>query len=152
MCLHHEKTHYRRRVWLAEDLVFTREDFLGQQVVARGFGHFFAVKGQHIGMHPVAHRTFVVTGFRLGNFAFVMREFKVHAPAVDVKGLSQIFCTHYSTLQMPPREPLSPGRGPPHDVLGLCPFPERKILGVLFFILSGQFPGVGNHVLEFSAT
>ena len=74
----------------------------------------------------------------LGDFAFVVREHQVHAAAVDVKFVAEVFLAHHGTLQMPTGEAFTPRGGPFHNMLGFCLFPKGEVIGSLLIRLTVQ--------------
>ncbi len=59
--------------------------------------------------------------------AIVVRKLVLHAAAVDVERLAQVFHRHDRALHVPARETPAPGAGPAHDVLWLGPLPEGEV-------------------------
>ncbi len=59
----------------------------------------------------------------LGYLALVVREYEVHAAAVYVEAVAEIFTAHGRTLQMPGGKTVAPGRRPSHDMFGRSLFP-----------------------------
>ena len=85
--------------------------------------HLLAIYGDHVVVYPVMHHLASLCCHSLSNFTFVMREYQVHASSVYVEMLAQVFPAHSRTFTVPSGESLAPGRGPSHDVLGLCSLP-----------------------------
>ncbi len=80
-----------------------------------------------------------------------MWEHQIHAPTVDVEVVAQVFAAHRRTLAMPSREAVAPRTGPPHDVLGLCLFPQREVGLIALFAHAGQLTTVVHDVFEVSS-
>ena len=70
------------------------KEFVESDEVAERFSHLLAIDGNHVVVHPVAYGIVAVVSHRLRYFAFVVREFQVHAAAMNVEGLAQIFFAH----------------------------------------------------------
>ena len=88
----------------------TGDELIRGEPIAFGLGHFAAIDGQHVAVHPIVHGA-IASGdtYILGNLTLVMRELEVHATSVNVKLLSEVFGAHHGTLQVPSREASSPG-------------------------------------------
>ena len=64
--------------------------------VAQAFRHFdrdakLIRHGQTAGQHPVPRELGIVGGFALRNFALVVREDVIHAAAVNIECVAQVF-------------------------------------------------------------
>src|SRR5690625_3265314 len=84
-------------------------------------------------MHPVIGHGATKSTFRLGNFVFVVRKFKVWATTMNIERHAQQFVTHGRTLDVPTRTALTVRRRP-FAIVGLarlCCFPKYKIEWVL---------------------
>ncbi|MNV51570.1 hypothetical protein D3C71_1436220 [compost metagenome] len=75
---------------------------------------------------------------------------KVHSSSVNIELFAKVFCTHRRTFNMPSRETFSPWRGPAHQCFWFCFDPKCKIQSSALFILSTQFPGIGQHIFQVS--
>ena len=97
-------------------------------------------------MDPHLDIRFVVGSFTLGQFVFMMREDKILAAAMDIKGGTQIFTTHCRAFYMPARS-----AGPPWTVpTGLAGFgslPQHKIHGIVFLFINRN-TGTGLHIFK----
>ena len=63
-----------------------------------------------------------------------MREDKVFAAGMEVERLAQVLCGHHGALNVPARAPRTDA-GLPLGFAGLRRLPQRKIAGVIFFVL-----------------
>ena len=102
-------------------------------------------------MHPVFNYLVSHGCNALCYLAFVVGEDKVHAAAVYVELFAEVLASHSGALAVPSGEAIAPGRGPAHDVLGLCALPEGKVGGVALFALSVELAGGVEHVVEVAA-
>ena len=75
----------------------------------------------------------------LSNFALVVRKHQVHAAAVYVELLAEVFGAHGRTFHVPTGETFAPRTRPVHDVLGRGFFPQRKIDAASFLRLTIEF-------------
>src|SRR5690606_17723583 len=87
----------------------------------------------------------------LCDFAFVMREFEVHATSMNVELLAKIFGAHDRALDMPSRDTIAPGRWPPHNVRWRGLFPEGKVDLIPLFVLAFQFPSTLHEFFDIAA-
>src|SRR3954465_12200777 len=113
--------------WLSQYRIISTEQFSEFYYIIIALAHLSSVDGDHVIMHPVFNRCGVVANSALGNFTFVMRELEIHSTTMNIELLSQIFCSHCRTLDMPARKAFTPGTFPSHDVFRRCIFPKRKI-------------------------
>ena len=77
-----------------------------------------------------------LSGYRLGDFALMMREKQIHSPAMYIKSLTQIFGSHRGTFEMPTGKTVAPRRRPTHDMLGRRFFPQCKVERIPFLGLT----------------
>ncbi len=73
---------------------------------------------------------------------------EVHAAAVNVEVVAQIFASHGCALAMPSGKSLAPSRRPPHDVLGLRFLPQSEVHLVAFLVNAIKGAAVVYHVLK----
>ncbi len=92
-----------------------------------------------------------VVGHRLGYLAFMMWEHEVHASAVDVEALTEIFLAHCRAFKMPSGEAFTPGRWPVHDMFGRGLLPEGEVGGMVFLILAVELAGVAQKFVNVAA-
>ena len=97
-------------------------------------------------MHPVAYRALAMSGLALSYFTFVVREFQIHPPSVDIELVTEVFSTHHSTLQVPAGEAIPPRRSPTHDMSRRSFLPQGKILRIALFSLSVEVTGIGKEL------
>ncbi len=81
----------------------------------------------------------------------MMGKHEVHAAAVYVEALAEIFLAHGRALEVPAGEAFTPGRGPVHDVFGRCFFPQREVGGIVFLLLSVKGAGGREQFVDISA-
>src|SRR4051812_14802400 len=103
-------------------------------------------------MYPIAGSHSIVADSTLGNFAFMVWKLKVHAATMYVKLVTKIFATHCGAFDMPAGKTITPGTGPPHDVLSGSFFPKCKIRFISFFFLVIKVPGGVQLVIEYPTT
>ena len=71
------------------------KQFAQRRDVPHRFRHFFLIHQQVLGVEPVAHKIGLAGGrFGFGNFIFVMRKGQIHAAAMNVERIAQIFQRH----------------------------------------------------------
>ena len=146
----HEKTHSHGGVSLVEQFVVARDQFLRREPVALRFGHFAAIDGQHVSVHPVIHGTPAPRGAHiLGDFALVVGKLEVHATPVNVEFLAKIFGAHHRAFKVPSRKALPPRRRPLHQVARVCGLPKGKVQRVALFALAIQVTRVGQEFIDF---
>ena len=87
----------------------------------------------------------------LSDFAFMMREYQIHASTVDVEVLAQILTSHSRTLTVPSGETVAPRRRPAHDVFGLRRFPQCEVGRIVFLFLSVQLASGVKHVIQITS-
>ena len=99
MALQHEEAHGHGRVPLFEEFVVAGDEFVRGESIALGLGHLAPVDGEHVAMDPELDAAFSTVGPDvLGNLAFVVGKLEVHATAVDVKRLAEVFgCLLYTS-------------------------------------------------------
>ena len=85
------------------------------------------------------------------NFTFVVREDKVHAAAMYVEVLAEVFFCPWPYILRASRETVAPWAGPAHDMFGLRTFPEGEVGRVMLFALSVQLAGGVEHIVQIAA-
>src|SRR5699024_5796945 len=83
-------------------------------------------------VHPVADEGLAGRRLALGNFIFVVGEFKVLTTGVNIQGLTEVLRGHYRALDMPAGTALAPW-GIPADFTRLGRFPEGEVHRVFLF-------------------
>ena len=78
----------------------------------------------------------------LGDLTLVVREFQVHATAMDVEGAAEVFGAHHGALEVPSREAHAPRRGPAHEVAVVGLLPQGEVEGVLLLVLAVEGAGL----------
>ena len=146
-----EETNGHRLVGLSELLVRAVEELFESDEVAKRFSHLLTVDGNHIVVHPVVNGIVTTGSHRLSYFALVVREHKVHAAAVDIKFLAEVFCAHGRALQVPTRESVAPRRRPTHNVFGSSLFPEREVGGIALFALTVELASGAEEFFHITA-
>ena len=136
------------RVGLREQGMVAREELRQGDEVVVGLAHLLAVDGNHVVVHPVVHHLVALACDSLRYLAFVVGEDEVHAAAVDVEVLAQIFASHRRALAVPAGEAVAPRRRPAHDVLGLCRFPKGEIRLILLLAHAGKVAARILHILK----
>ena len=131
-------------------MITCKELLKGNEVIV-ALTHLLTCNGNHIVVHPVAHALFAQGSAALCNLCLVVREHEVHATTVNIELLTQILGTHSRTLHVPTREAFAPRAGPVHYVLRCSLFPESKVEAVLLLLLSVEFAGLGDNILEVTA-
>ncbi|OPZ82106.1 MAG: hypothetical protein BWY77_00332 [bacterium ADurb.Bin431] len=119
VALQNEKAHL-----LAAELA---ERFFDRGEIAEGLGHLDPVDQHHVVVQPVLDEAFTGRRLALGNLAFVVRKLVLHAAAVDVEALAEIFHRHRRALDVPAGKTPAPGAVPLHDVLRFGLLPQREI-------------------------
>ena len=94
--------------------------------IARRLGHFLIVHIDVTVVHPVPGKGLAGRALGLRNFVLMVGEDQIHAAAVNIKGLAQIFHAHRRALDMPAGATHAPG-ALPCGLAGLLTLPERKI-------------------------
>ena len=107
--LEEEEADCHRRVGLLEKLVLPGEELVEGYEVTLRLAHLLAVDCQHVVVHPVADAVVAVVGDALRDLALVVGELEVHAAAVDVELLAEVFLAHDGALEVPPGEAVAPG-------------------------------------------
>ena len=102
---------------------------IGQRVeIADALAHLATVHHQVRHVHPVVGKFPVRAAAALRDLVFMMREDEVHAAAVQVKVLAEVFQNHGAALQVPAGAAFAPGAGPVvRAVLGFARFPQGKV-------------------------
>ena len=67
---------------------------------------------------------------------------------MDVEFPAEVLAPHGGALAVPSGKTVTPGRGPPHDVLGLRLLPEGEVGPVVFLAYAGQRAAFVLDVLE----
>ena len=135
MCRKNKEANSHWRIGLLKAFMFTIEKLLKGNKIVQTLTHFLPIDSNHIVVHPVTNHLIALTCYGLCNFAFVVREYQIHATAMNIKVTSQVFSAHSCTLTVPPGEAFAPRTWPVHDMFGLCFFPKRKVLRIAFFSL-----------------
>ncbi len=152
MALQYEKTDGHGVESLLQQGVIAAEQFRQPDHIVIAFAHFAPINGDHVVVHPVTrHEGTVVANAALGYFAFVVGKKKIHAAAMDVKLLTQVFGAHGRAFNMPARKTFAPRTCPTLNMFGWCLFPERKILRVPFFLLPVKLTGVFKKLIHHSS-
>ena len=146
--LKNEETNGHGAVGLVEGGVVATEELGEGNEIAQRFTHFLTIDGNHIVVHPVAHHVFALRCHGLCYFTFVVWEHQVHATAVNIKFLAQIFASHCRTFAVPSRESVAPRRRPAHNVFGRCLFPQCEIHLVSLFAHAVELAAGINHIVE----
>ena len=123
VCLQDEETDGHGRVCLCQQFVCALKELREGDEVAERLAHLCAVDGNHVVVHPIFYHLMSHGCHSLCYLALVVGEYKVHASAVDVELLAEVFASHGCALAVPSGEAVAPGRWPTHDVFGLCAFP-----------------------------
>ena len=131
--------------------VSTGKKLFQRNKITQRLSHFLSTDGNHVVVHPVAHRIFTQCSTGLRNFAFMVWKHQVHPTAVDVELFAQVFSTHGRAFHMPTRETFAPGSFPAHDMFGRRLFPQRKIHTAAFFALSVEFAGSFEHLFHIAS-
>src|SRR5689334_6903448 len=127
MCLQNKKADGHRVICFFKHGMVAAEHFSELYHVIQALTHFPAVNRDHVIMYPVTDGWDVIANGTLRNFTFMMRKQKIHATAVDIKLLTQVFYTHCRALDMPARKANTPRTFPTHDMFRSCVFPKCKI-------------------------
>ena len=148
----HEEAHRHGGVALVEEFVVAGDEFFRRESVAFRLGHFAAVDGEHVSVHPVANGTFAAVGADvLGNFTLVVGELEVHAAAVNVKRLAEVLGAHHGALEVPPGETHAPGGGPLHKVACVRSLPKGEVERVSLFALAVEVTRVVHQLVNLAA-
>ena len=99
-------------------------------------------------MHPVVHGLMTEGGAGLCYLRLVVGEDEIESAAMDIELLTEVFGTHRRALHMPSGEAFAPRTGPVHDMLGCRFLPEGEVVRVFLLVLSVQFTGLGDDVVE----
>ena len=112
----------------------------GEEVAER-FAHFLVVDLHEAVVQPVVNMLVTAGAFALRDFAFVVREFEVHAAAVDIEVFAERGRAHHRAFDVPAGAALAPG-AVPAGFAGLCRFPQHEIERVVFrFVHRDAFAG-----------
>src|SRR6185437_710298 len=131
-----EETDGHRGIGLLQQGVRSGEHFRQPDLVIVAFPHLLAVERNHIVVQPIPRRHMFVGDSALRNLAFMMRELEIHAAAVDVELLAEVFRAHSRAFYMPAREAFTPRALPAHNVFRRGGFPQREVLAVVFLFLA----------------
>ena len=138
----------RRRCRPQVDPAHPLEDVRDDQRVAERLAHLLAGRGDPPVVQRV-RREAEPGRARLCLLVLVVREPQVDAATVDVEGTAEVLQRHGGALDVPPRAPGSPGRGPGRGLrLGrlLPALPEREVTGVALATRVGVLRGL--HVVD----
>ncbi len=103
------------------------KEFLQIDEIIVALAHLFAVDGNHIVMHPVFYSRMSLCCHALRYLAFMVGEHEVHAAAMDIECIAEIFPAHGGAFEMPSGKTLAPGTRPMHYMLRSCLFPQGEI-------------------------
>ena len=84
------------------------EKLVESDEIAQRFAHLLSGDGNHVVVHPVAHRSLAVCRHRLCDFRLMVRELQVETAAVDIELLAKVFATHCGAFHVPSREAVAP--------------------------------------------
>ncbi len=135
-----------RTISLIQGRMITRKELFQRNKVSKTLAHLLSVDGNHIVMHPIVNHLVTLAGYSLCDLTLMMREYKIHATAVNIKMTAEVFTSHSCTLAVPPRISLAPRTWPAHNMLGSSFLPESKVHLVLLLANSIQFPAIIDHV------
>ena len=108
VCREYEEPDGHRRVRLLERRVVACEELFQGDEVAEALSHLLSVDGNHIVVHPVFHHLVSLRCHGLCYLALMMWEYEVHASAVDIEVVAEIFPSHGRTLAVPSRKSVAP--------------------------------------------
>ena len=104
-------------------------------------------------MQPIPHGPLsAVCAHILGDFTLVMRKLEVHATAVDVECLAEVFGAHDRAFEVPSWEAFAPRGWPTHQVARIRFLPQGEIQGVPLLILTVQGPGLVLQLIDAPTT
>ena len=103
--------------------------------VSQRLGHLLARELDHPVVHPDPRELAAARCARLGRLVLVVGKHEVRAAAVDLEVDAEQLLRHGRALDVPPRAPRPPRRGP-HGVLArLVGLPQREVERVLLVLL-----------------
>ena len=108
VALQQEEADYHGVPGAGEQFVIAAEKFIERDGIAQRFTHLLSAERNHIVVHPVVGKRFVVGAFALGDLAFVVGENIVEAASVNIKVVAEVFGRHHRALDVPARVPPSP--------------------------------------------
>ena len=111
-------------------VVFLQDVAHGEEVAER-FAHFFVVNLHEAVVYPVIDVRMAAGAFALRDFAFVVREFEIHAATVDVEVFAEGLCAHHRAFDVPAGAAFAPG-AVPRRFAGFCRFPQDEVERVFF--------------------
>src|SRR5687768_18327218 len=103
--------------------VVTAKQFRKPDNIIIALPHFFPVNRDHVVMYPVTDRSYMIANGALRYLAFMMREQKIHAAAMNIKLSTQIFGRHGRAFNMPAGKTNTPGAFPSHNMFRCGVFP-----------------------------
>ncbi len=127
MGLKDEISDHHRRESLGQEGMVSGEELLKGYEIAIRFAHLLAVDGNHIVVHPAFHGLMPLGRHALRYLAFMVGEHEVHAAAMDIEHIAEIFPAHGGAFEMPSGKTLAPGTRPVHYMLRSCLFPQCEI-------------------------
>ena len=146
---HQDKETYRhRRERLREQRVLAAEELLQRDEVVVALAHLLAGDGNHVVVHPIVHGVVPQRGARLCYLCLVVGEHQVHAAAVDVELLAEVFRPHRRALHVPAGKPFRPRARPVHDMLRRRFLPQREVVTMLLLRLPVQLARLGLDILK----
>ena len=148
MRLEDEETDDHRSERFREQGVLAFEELLERDEVIITLTHLLARDRDHVIMHPVMDGLVSQRRAALCYLRLVVGEDEVESTSVDIELLAEVFGTHRGALHMPSGESFGPGARPMHDMLGSGFFPQGEVVGVFLLILSVQFAGLGDDIVE----
>src|SRR5688572_30425750 len=95
-------------IGLLQYWMFTGKKLTQLDHIVIALTHLLSVDGDHVVVHPVAHRRVTVCYSRLRDLALVVRKLQIHTAAMYIKGFSQVFTAHSRALDMPARKTFAP--------------------------------------------
>ena len=94
MGLKDEISDHHRRESLGQKGMVSGEELLKGYEIAIRFAHLLAVDGNHIVVHPAFHGLMPLGRHALRYLAFMVGEHEIHAAAVDIECIAEIFPAH----------------------------------------------------------
>ena len=124
------------------------EELLQGDEVAEALPHFLPIDGDHVVMHPVAHHLVALAGHGLCNLTFMVWEDKVHAAAVNIEVVAEVFPSHGRAFAVPTGKTNAPWARPTHDMLGLGLLPKGEVCLILLLAHAVQRATVVDDVRQ----
>lgn len=101
VCLQGEEADGHRRVGLFQQGVRAVEQLFEGDEVSVALAHLLPVDGEHVVVHPVVYHVIALACHSLCYLAFVVGEDEIHASAVYVEVVAQVFLSHGGTFAVP---------------------------------------------------